>query len=156
MINISDNFTSAEATKKNYDRPYSLFHPYHYHLRSLMSAFSLSTAAGPSTATLKALSEYCASSDSPNSSFSHSESFLSYVTPVSSPKVVPELPDIIVQSDRFQSTSVQEKMVKALKFSTGSGFTRRAPTSRGRDRAVSTQVCVKSPYVVISLNSYRS
>ncbi|KAJ7894811.1 hypothetical protein B0H13DRAFT_2339098 [Mycena leptocephala] len=104
-----------------------------------MSAFSLSTAAGPSTATLKALSEYCASSDSPNSSFSHSESFLSYVTPVSSPKVVPELPDIIVQSDRFQSTSVQEKMVKALKFSTGSGFTRRAPTSSGRDRAVSTQ-----------------
>ncbi|KAJ6589457.1 hypothetical protein B0H19DRAFT_1303697 [Mycena capillaripes] len=80
-----------------------------------MSILSFSSTAGPSPTTLRALSDYCASSDSSDDSFSHTDSSYSFhsdVAPVSSPKVFPELPDIIVQSDRFQSTSVQQKMLK--------------------------------------------
>ncbi|KAJ7469695.1 hypothetical protein FB451DRAFT_1400519 [Mycena latifolia] len=104
-----------------------------------MSFLSFSSAAGPSATILHDLSEYCASSDSPTSSLVHSDSsfsFISLTSPVSPPKSAPELPDILAQSDRFQSTSVKEKMLKALKFSTGSGFTRPAPSRRAcaRDR----------------------
>ncbi|KAJ7238260.1 hypothetical protein B0H12DRAFT_98842 [Mycena haematopus] len=111
-----------------------------------MSSLSLSSAA-PSSTTLQALSDYCASSDSPSpdSFFSHSDSRYSFVSELAvgspSSKAVPKLPDIIVQADRFQSPSVQEKMSKALRFSTGSGFTRSEPSSciSRRNRAVSTQ-----------------
>ncbi|KAJ7659207.1 hypothetical protein DFH06DRAFT_1406267 [Mycena polygramma] len=103
-----------------------------------MSLLSLPSAAGPSSTTLRALSDYCASSDSSFSDSESSYSFLADVALLPSPKLVPELPEIIAQADRFQSTSVQEKMLKALKFSTGSGFTRQAPSTR-RNRAVSTQ-----------------
>ncbi|KAJ7128698.1 hypothetical protein C8R44DRAFT_733023 [Mycena epipterygia] len=118
-----------------------------------MAFLSLLSAAGPSATTIEALSEYCASSDSPSSSFAHSDSSYSFIslTPPSSfesPKLVPELPDIIAQSSRFHEMSVQEKMLKALKFSTGSGFTRPVPTSSscGRDRSgsvASTQAIYK-------------
>ncbi|KAJ6479571.1 hypothetical protein C8R45DRAFT_1005506 [Mycena sanguinolenta] len=109
-----------------------------------MSLLSSSSAAGPSSATLEALSDYCASSDSPSpKSFSHSDcTYSSNPESVPSSNAVPQLPDIIVQSDRFQSASVQEKMLNALRFSTGSGFTRsEASSSRSsrRNRAVSTQ-----------------
>ncbi|KAJ7659189.1 hypothetical protein DFH06DRAFT_1406234 [Mycena polygramma] len=104
-----------------------------------MSLLFLPSAAGPSSTTLQALSDYCASSDSSFSEDTDSSySFLADAAPAPSPKLVPELPDIIAQADRFQSTSVQEKMLKALKFSTGSGFTRQAPSTR-RNRAVSTK-----------------
>ncbi|KAJ7469711.1 hypothetical protein FB451DRAFT_1176945 [Mycena latifolia] len=103
-----------------------------------MSCLSLSSAAGPSATTFHDLSEYCASSDSPTSYLMHSDSsfsFISLTSPVSPSKSVPELPDVLTQSDRFQSTSVKEKMLKALKFSTGSGFTRPAPSRAcARDR----------------------
>ncbi|KAF8179921.1 hypothetical protein K438DRAFT_1976887 [Mycena galopus ATCC 62051] len=112
-----------------------------------MSLLSLSTAAGPSSTTLEALSEYCASSDSPDASFPQSDSsysFISELDPASlSSKAIPELPDIIAQSVRFQSASVHEKMLQALRFSTGSGFTRPEPPSSGygsrRNRGVSIQ-----------------
>ncbi|KAJ6532892.1 hypothetical protein DFH09DRAFT_1284521 [Mycena vulgaris] len=108
-----------------------------------MSFESLSSAAGQSATTLQALSEYCASSDSPNSSFAQSDSSYSFTADIplsSSPESVPELADVLMESDRFQSTHLQEKMLKALKYSTGSGFTRPAPStsSRRRDRVVSS------------------
>ncbi|KAJ6518161.1 hypothetical protein C8R47DRAFT_1062697 [Mycena vitilis] len=103
-----------------------------------MSLLSLPSVAGPSPTTLQALSDYCASSDSSFSDTDSNYSFLADVAPLPSPKLVPELPDIIAQADRFQSTAVQEKMLKALKSSTGSGFTRQAPSTR-RNREVSTQ-----------------
>ncbi|KAJ6546205.1 hypothetical protein DFH09DRAFT_1281948 [Mycena vulgaris] len=109
-----------------------------------MSFSSLLSAAGPSATTLRALSEYCASCDSPASeSFAHSDSTYSVIhltPPVSLQKSDPDIPHIILESDRFQSASVQEKMLKALKPSTGSGFTRTAPSQRDRaDRLASTQ-----------------
>ncbi|KAF7334636.1 hypothetical protein MVEN_02294000 [Mycena venus] len=114
-----------------------------------MSLSSLSSAAGPSSTTLQALSEYCASSDSPESpsrtATPATPSFLNLRCPLS-PKLQRRFfqssPAIIVQSDRFQSAGVQEKMLKALRFSAGSGFTRPASPSSSRsrrDRAVSTQ-----------------
>ncbi|KAJ7759563.1 hypothetical protein B0H16DRAFT_1720354 [Mycena metata] len=108
-----------------------------------MSLLSLSSAAGPSATTLAALSEYCSSSDSPNSDpfpqSQSSDSFNSDVVPFASPNPVPELADVIVQSSRFQSASVQEKMLKALRASTSSGFTREAPSKSRKNRAISTQ-----------------
>ncbi|KAF7360982.1 hypothetical protein MSAN_01128400 [Mycena sanguinolenta] len=111
-----------------------------------MSLLSLSNAAGPSSATLEALSDYCASSDSPSpKSFSYSDSKSSLISESvdrSQSNTVPQLPDIIMQSDRFQSSSVQEKMLSALRSSTGSGFTRSETSTRRssrRNREVSTQ-----------------
>ncbi|KAJ7364683.1 hypothetical protein DFH08DRAFT_1073294 [Mycena albidolilacea] len=105
---------------------------------------SLSSAAGPSSTTLQALSEYCASADSPSDPlFSDSESsysFISEFTPAPPPNAIPQLVKIIAQSPRFQSASVQNKMLTALRGSTRSGFTRPAPSrSSRRNRAVSTQ-----------------
>ncbi|KAK7018338.1 hypothetical protein R3P38DRAFT_3320119 [Favolaschia claudopus] len=117
-----------------------------------MSLLSLSTAAGPSTAsttTLQALSDYCNSSsespDSPSapdsdySSSSHPSESAAQNSPRSNS--IPELPIIIAQSDRFQTAEVQDKMMKALRYSTGSGFTRSLapPVNRQRDRAASMQ-----------------
>ncbi|KAJ7149595.1 hypothetical protein C8R46DRAFT_1230274 [Mycena filopes] len=107
-----------------------------------MSLQSLSGAAGPSATTLAAMAEYCASSDSPSSSFAESESCYSFVSDelvAQSPKAVPELPPIITHAERFQTASVQEKIMKALRVSTGSGFTRAAPARASINRAVSTQ-----------------
>ncbi|KAJ7176216.1 hypothetical protein C8R43DRAFT_1230390 [Mycena crocata] len=104
---------------------------------------TISRTAGTSAVTLQALSEYCASTDSPTlSSFGSdsSYSFLDSETPkiVSPPAALqPALPDILASSSRFQSASVQEKMLKALKASTGSGFTRAvvAPSSNASSSA---------------------
>ncbi|KAJ7510596.1 hypothetical protein B0H11DRAFT_1029849 [Mycena galericulata] len=100
----------------------------------MSSLFTISSAAGPSQTTLQALSEYCSSSDSPEPSFLPSESSYSLVsdtTPISPPtQSAPELPDIIAQSSRFQATDVREKMLKALKGSARSGFTRSAQMGR--------------------------
>ncbi|KAJ7149563.1 hypothetical protein C8R46DRAFT_1043992 [Mycena filopes] len=107
-----------------------------------MSLQSLSSAAGPSATTLAAMAEYCASADSPSSSFAESESCYSFVSDevvAQSPKPVPELPPIITHAERFQMASVQEKIMKALRVSTGSGFTRAAPARAKRNRVVSTQ-----------------
>ncbi|KAJ6518140.1 hypothetical protein C8R47DRAFT_1232177 [Mycena vitilis] len=103
-----------------------------------MSLLSLPSTAGPSPTTLQALSDYCASSDSSFSDTDSSYSFLADAPNVPSPKLVSELPEIIVQADQFQSTSVQEKMLKASTSSARSGFTRQAPSTR-RNREVSTQ-----------------
>ncbi|KAJ7076590.1 hypothetical protein B0H15DRAFT_863801 [Mycena belliarum] len=100
-----------------------------------MSFLPLSSTAGPSDRILHDLSEYCASeTDSPAfSSCGSTYSFVSLTTPtMASPKAAPEIPDIIVQADRFQERAVKEKMLKALRVSTGSGFTRPAPASRDR------------------------
>ncbi|KAJ6629815.1 hypothetical protein B0H10DRAFT_1939453 [Mycena sp. CBHHK59/15] len=133
-----------------------------------MSLFSLSSTAGPSETTLQALSEYCSSSDSPTSGlgFDSDSDSLSIVSsnahPVSSvsfPNLVPELPQIIMQSSRFRSASVQEKMLKALKSTTGSGFTRQAPTedpiaSLGSTQAICDGVCGSiSEYPVFDVES---
>ncbi|KAJ7280580.1 hypothetical protein C8J57DRAFT_1299641 [Mycena rebaudengoi] len=113
-----------------------------------MSFLSLSSAAGPSTTTLQALSDYCSSSDSPDLSFAPDDSdsyfIISHDTPslVSATKLVPELPQILLHSSRFRSASVQKRIEKALKPSTGSGFTRQAPSapvSATKDRSVSIQ-----------------
>ncbi|KAJ7676379.1 hypothetical protein B0H17DRAFT_1207360 [Mycena rosella] len=80
-----------------------------------MSLLPLSSTAGPSSTTLSALYEYCGSSDPSTSSFT---------------ALRPPNPDILAQPGRFQLTSVQEKVLKALRLSTGSDF-----REYGRDRA---------------------
>ncbi|KAJ7479585.1 hypothetical protein FB451DRAFT_1556483 [Mycena latifolia] len=101
---------------------------------------SVRSAAPPSATTLQALSEYCASSDSPSSSaFDFGHTTIVHTEPVSAPDTLAsdaelELADIILESARFQTPAVQQKMQKALKHSASMGF---APTHPGEG---STQV----------------
>ncbi|KAJ7435779.1 hypothetical protein B0H11DRAFT_2112690, partial [Mycena galericulata] len=114
------------------NHPFSFSLPYHHHSHNFlykMAFMSLVMAAGPSASTLRDLSDYCASSDSPNSSFSHSGSgysFISATRQASHPMSVAQLPDVLLRSDRFQTTSIQDKIRKALKIPTKSNSEQRA------------------------------